>query len=388
MSYTYSDLYSEVNSRLHNKIARIADPRSSINTGVRKAVGVPLKTLRRTYPVPIRLLDEVYSYTAPSDIQGHKIIDLNPIAKVRSSRFEWNNVHPSLFERYKSSGRAILCVTSNGSQRILKANVSGNENSTVISELDSITDGGTWTAVGTASDLETDSTTFLHGNGSVKFDIGAGTQDGIDIALTSASDIEKYIADGSVYVSVSLPSTSGVTGVTVRLGSSSSAYLECSVTSDISGNNITSGFNTFRLKLSDGTETGTPDYENIDYAAVLIDKDTTTLTGVRVDKLMVGAGTQHILDYYSRFGWQSASGTWKENSTLDTDVLNAEQEEFDLVAEYCFIECAKAAREYQDIDKKELEVMRRKYLMNNTDCSIRMVNDFYNISSMKNYGRN
>jgi hypothetical protein len=388
MSYTYSDLYDEVNNRLHNKIARIAVPRKSINAGVRKAVGVPLKTLRRTYPVPIRLLDEIYSYTAPSDVQGHKIIDLNPIAKVRSSRFEWNNVHSSLFERYKSSGRAILCVTSNGNQRILKANVSGNENSTIISELDSITDGGTWAIVGTASNLETDSTTFLHGNGSVKFDIGVGTQDGIDVTLTSASDIKDYVADGSAYVSVSLPSISGVTGVTVRLGSSSSAYLECSVTSDISGNNIIEGFNTFRLKLSDGTETGTPDYEDIDYAAVLIDKDTTTLTGVRIDKLMVGAGTQHTLDYYSRFGWQSATGTWKENSTLDTDVLNAEQEEFDLITEYCLIECAKASREYQDIDVNELELIKRQYLMRNPDCSMKLVNDFYNFGSMKNYGRN
>ncbi len=375
--FTYSQLKTSVNNRMHNKMGRITDIRTCLNDGVRNCVGFPLNTLKRKYVTPIRMLDDIFDYAAPSDIQGHKVIDLTPVTAERSFRYQWSNVHAEVFDRMRSIGKPVLCVTSNGSSRVLKAAVADDALKVMLSEMDSITDGGTWAAVGTASDLETDSTTYLYGSGSIKFDIGAGTQDGIDVTLDASVDILSQISDGSIYVSASLPSVTGVTGITVQVGSDSSNYIECSATSDIAGNSLTSGWNLFRLKLSDGTETGSPDYENLDYISLLVDKDATPLTGVRFDRIMVGTGSQHFLSYYSRYGWRTSAGTWQDASTADTDILNAEEEEYQMIVESCVEQCALSAREEKDAmySVKKLIMMKKDYLMKNPDTSLPLESD-------------
>lgn len=383
MSFTYSDLKTSVQNRLHNKLGRITDVRAAINDGVRAASKTPFKTMRRTYTSPIRLLDGVYDYTAPSDVMGRKIIDLQPYLQNRGRKYAWHNCHEEAFDRLRASGKMVLTVLTDGNRRILRAGMEGNDNKITLSGMDSLTSGGTWAAVGTASNLELDSTTYLYGTASIKFDLGAGTQDGIDVTLDSAVDIDKYVADGSIYVAASFPSVSAVDGVTVQVGSDSSNYVECTATSDIGGNSLVAGWNEFALKISDGTETGTPDYENIDYVSLLVDKDATTLTGCRFDQVFVGVGTQHRLRYQSRFPWQTSSGTWQQASTADTDILNAEEEEYQIVVEACIIECAMAAREYQDADyaSKRLQEMKFEYRRNNPDTSIALESDDWKFTS-------
>jgi hypothetical protein len=384
MSYTYSQLREDVNGRLHAKIGRVVSARNAINRGVRRAVKVPLKTLVRRYSSPLRLLGGLYDYTSPSDIQGAKVIDLRPISDARSNTYAWRNVHQEAFDRLRTQGEPVLSVSSNGTLRFLKASFNGSDNKVYISEMDSITDGGTWAIVGTASGLETDATTYLYGSGSIKFDLGAGTQDGISVPLTIQHNISEYTDDGSVFLSVSFPITTGLTGVTVRLGSDSSNYISVSATTDASGNTLTTGWNLLKMDLSGGTVTGSPDYDNIDYAAILIDKTSQTYTGIRVDRLMVGVGAQHYLEYYSRFGWRTTGGTWQENSTADTDILNAEEEEYDLVVEACVEEVSLDAREYADAGyaAKRFADQARAYRLANPDRSIVMSSDTWIRSSV------
>ena len=377
MSYTYSQLKTDVANRLHNKLSRVTSIRDAINSGVRNGISVPLKTLRRRYSSPIRLLDDVHGYTCPSDILGSKVIDLKPVTEDRAFDYQWWNVPQESFDRLKDTGNNVLSVSSNGASRILMASIDGNDSKTTLSSLDTITAGGTWAVIGTASGLVTDTTTYIYGSGSVKFDIAAGTQDGIGVTLDTAADVSDYVADGAVYVAASLPDVSVITGITVRLGSDASNYIEISATSDIYGNSIVSGFNQFRLNFSSGTETGTPDYDNLDYIALLVDKSATSVTGVRFDNLVVGVGSQHYVEYYSRYPWRSASGTWKADSTLDTDILNAEEEEYNLLIEYCVEEVANAVREYQDADRATIRIREKKneYLMANPDVSIPVTSD-------------
>lgn len=385
MSYLYSNLKNDVNGRVHAKVGRVVDIRASLNRGVRRAVKIPLKTLVRRHTSPIRLLDEVNDYFLPSDVQSSKIIDLQPVTATRSNRYAWRNVHPEAFDRLRSRGIPVLSVVNNGALRTLRASITGNDTKAILSELDTITDGGTWATIGTASGLETDSQTYLYGNGSVKFDLGAGTQDGISTTLTTQHDISKYVDDGSVYLSASFPSTSGLTGVTVRIGSSSGNYNQISVTTDISGNALTTGFNMLKLDFANGTLTGTPDYTAIDYIALLVDKNTTTYSGVRFDRVLVGTGSQHQMDYYSRFGWRTSAGTWKADSTLDTDILNAEEEEYDLIVESCVEQVALDARENKDADRAALMLMemKKEYLAANPDRSLVLSSDTWLASSIK-----
>lgn len=383
MSFSYTVLKNTVNGKIHGKIGRLVDARDSINRGVRKAMAVPLKTLRRKYSVPIRLVDGIYDYTAPSDIQGHKVIDLVPVTGERTLKNGWLNVHPEAFDRMKNLSRNVLSVSSNGTSRLLKVSAIQDQSAAMLSACDSLAGDGTWSAVGTGSDITLDTTTYCYGTGSIKFNIGAGVKDGIALALTTAGDILDYQADGSVYWSLSLPSISGVTGATIRIGSSASNYNEMSVTSDINGNSLVAGFNLLKASLSAGTVTGTPDYDNIDYIAVLVDKSTGTLTGVRVDRIMVGVGTQNDLWYYSRHAWRTSGGTWQSDSTADSDVLNAEEEEYNLIVEACVMEAATDSREYADADRAELRFkeMARQYRLANPDASIPLTSDVYEFIS-------
>jgi len=201
-----------------------------------------------------------------------------------------------------------------------------------------ISDGGTWSAFGDATNLTADHDSYVKQNGSIKFDIDSsgGTTAGIVNTSLNSFDLTDYLnGNGALFVWTYINSATNITNFTLRLGNDASNYYSKAVTSSSEGSVFRSGWQLLRFDLASLTTVGSVTDTAITYANLHMTKDSAKVseTGYRFDSMILRRGDEHYLYYYSKFGWQSTTGTYKENSTLDTDYLNADTDEFNLFVE-------------------------------------------------------
>ena len=54
-------------------------------------------------------------------------------------------------------------------------------------------------------------------------------------------------------------------------------------------------------------------------------------TDYRFDHLVLRKGEIHEVEYYTKFGWQTSAAAYIENSTVDSDLLVADTDEFKII---------------------------------------------------------
>ena len=90
---------------------------------------------------------------------------------------------------------------------------------------------------------------------------------------------------------------------------------------------------------------------------------TITYNGMaRVIKCSYDADDDEVIGllYYSKFGWQSKTFVWVENSTADDDLINADTEEFDLFVQKCKIEVFRDLKEFDLMKLAQQEYLDMK----------------------------
>src|SRR6266481_9551926 len=101
-NYSYSQLKSSVNARIHGKIGLLIDPRTSINNAVKEISNtVDLFSAKRKAVLAPNLFQDVYSYNWPADAQNTGIIDLQRQTDDRPRQEDWTLTTESEFDRYK-----------------------------------------------------------------------------------------------------------------------------------------------------------------------------------------------------------------------------------------------------------------------------------------------
>jgi hypothetical protein len=149
----------------------------------------------------------------------------------------------------------------------------------VLSSMNTITDGGTWTADTTGSDatnLTTDTNEFKHGAGSLNFDLDVSQSVGnyavIYLPDASSRDLSQYEDLGSFLYEVYIPENLYTTSLTLTWGSDTGAtpstkanYWSATVTTDVNGNALADGWNTIKVDWANSTLTGTPDSSAVVY---------------------------------------------------------------------------------------------------------------------------
>jgi hypothetical protein len=95
-------------------------------------------------------------------------------------------------------------------------------------------------------------------------------------------------------------------------------------------------------------------------------------------------GEQFSLVYYSDCPWQSATGTWKKVSTVDTDYLNAGEAEYELIVAKVSEELAGNVKEYDDaiLYGKQFDQKKADYQMTTPDESLFLESDSYSWGSV------
>lgn len=335
MNYTRADLKSRINAGIKGKSGMLVDFDEVVNMAVRFVTSnIDLTSNRRMTSLSPSLFSDIYEYACPSDLNDYKIISINPQTDELSS--EYNLVPFTEFSRTREA-RTIAVKDNDGLKKLLISSQI-DDNTLTISTLDSITSGGgTWTAIGDAINLENDTDDYIKGSASLKFDIGNSglTTAGIENSSLESFDLDTLYLNGncSIFHWVKIIDTTNITNYVLKIGSSSTDYISKTVTAQSDGTAFKNGWNLLRFPLTGYTTVGSPVLTACTYASVYMTKDVLKINevGYRADHLMAKRGKIHELYYYSQYGWQSSAGVWKENSTDDTDYVNAGPSEYNLI---------------------------------------------------------
>ena len=248
----------------------------------------PVDTIR-VQPLSNTVHDDIYNYSLPSDYK--KIIDLFPQDSRNNSDNALRNT-ANYFDVQKAIKQKKVSIEGSEGSKIIRINWRSRQGK-ILSTLNSLTDNGTWSAVGTASNLAQDTIFRKSGNGSIKFDVAA-SGDGIQNTTLSEVDLtnEDEVADifAWFYVKDSTD-LANINSASIVWGNDLTANYWTGVaqTTQADGSDFQVGWNLIKVLWSTATETGTVDPETIDSAKVTFDIDG-AITQLRVDNILFSIG--------------------------------------------------------------------------------------------------
>ncbi len=219
-------------------------------------------------------------------------------------------------------------VVYNDGVQYIKVNSSLGLKSKQLHGMTSLTNNGSWTADTANSDakaLSTTEVTVLEQSEAIRFDIDV-SQSANDYALIynadmASVDLSSYVNLGRVKFWIYLPSVTDFTSISLRWGSSSSAYWEDTVTAQANGSALIAGWNYVEFNWENATKTSTPDESAIDYLAIKLNYtgSFTDQTKVVIEKIEMFLPTPMKLVYNTYYLAKDADGTFQEEMDTDTD---------------------------------------------------------------------
>lgn len=371
LQYTQAKFYEIVDGMLHQKFAQVNDRQVISNRAVRFVLGdMDLRSHKRNSVLAPNLFNDVYDYTAPSDLKQDALIDIR--RQVKRAAFEkFFLIDETEFDRKKGLREYVVAIKDDDFTKILKIDgVEGNVKA-VIHNCNSVTGNGTWAVGADASNITADTSNFITGSASLNFDMAKGAATGY-IELTGASqvDLTSHDEKGSIFVWVFIPDVSDAQGDTVtnfilRWGNDSSNYWHRTVTATNEGLSFVDGWNLLRFDWNGATEVGTVDPETIDYLRLTVTKSTSLEadTDWRVDDIVSRVGEIYNVVYYTKFGWQDSSGTYLEESSATTDLVIADTDEIEIIANKAAEFAAQELKEKDEVAyfKGEYNSFRKRY---------------------------
>ncbi len=280
--------------------------------------------------------DEIFDYTAPTDLKGNKIIDIRPqvnrqVKDNLSQRFARN------FDHRKQ--RRTFQVRDNSGVKSIRISQSVSLAPLTLHEMNDITENGTWAVDGTdASNITRDTLNRMSGSASLNFDmLGATTTGYIENTDMNSVDLTDHDEQSEIFVRVYLPDASTITNVILFWGSSSVNYWSATVTAPHDQASFKDGWNILKFSWNGATESvaGGVDPSAINYLRVTFTYDGVADTDFRVDKISSSLGEIYEIEYYSKYLFQSTGGTWKETTTEDTDIVNLDTDGYNLFLFEC-----------------------------------------------------
>ena len=336
---TVADLKDSVSGLLSG--LNLSSSVTGLNVALERAVriignriDVPEASGRQNY----MLYDGVYDYAAPLSIFGGSVVDLRPQGVVRTP---WDGDYKqpiALFDQTKAflpNGYKITFEYNRGVgiMRVATPNVTPK----VV--LDPMNDTDDWTAGGSASGLAEDTTVYYQQPAALRFLLTGASTGTLTKTLSSSLDLEVYEDVGVAFLAIMIPAGTDpalLTGVSLKLGSSASAYDLVSETEGFLGAWIAGEYLLVALDFAGATSTGTPDWSALDYIQVSL-TTSATITNMRVGYLFIALPQPHQLLFQSpAIFLAAASGSSPSASiTLDTDSIFLNDAAFALYEQEC-----------------------------------------------------
>lgn len=399
-SYSQSELNTAVATNVSGEYSA-ANFLIVANNAVRQVMSeIDLRSFIRKTALSPNLFDGIYEYTLPSTIKGNKIIDIQP--QIKRGRYDdWRLTSQEEFDRLKSRtslniagdpiqlsssedwlGESIIAISRDDLVNKLLISRPIEDSELVIDTLDSV---GDWSDFGDGDNITKDADNYVKGSASLNWDIddAGNTTAGIYNDSLDEFDVSDYKSTGSAFVWAYISSTTNLTNFILRIGSSSSAYYYITITTNNEGASFYAGWNLLRFDFANKSTTGTPDDDACDYVALYMTKDAAKVseTDYRFDNLVLKRGDHYNVIYYSRYPWQSSAGSYLEDATATTDLINCETDEYPLffLKTSEFIE--KFLRNHNNANdlRKQYNEAKAEYILANPSQALLMTNTYYNL---------
>lgn len=338
MSYSIATLKNDLTGIMHGtSLDSIQGLDNLIDRAARQLLQDidPAETIRKSQLVG-QLYDDVYDYSAPTDLKGSKVIDIRPQVR-RGVDDNFSQRFSEDFDLLK--GNNTLNVKYNSGTKSLRIS-KDLRSGIVLNGMDSITANGTWSAGGDASNLTQDIINYVSGSASLRFDLSGATGSGyIENSDFGSVDLSNEEDVGAIFENIFFPAdliTNGVTSINVRWGSSSSNYWDKTITTTHDSLAFFAGWNLLREDWATATETGSPDSSAVNYVRITINYTSgTAFSDIRADRVIARLGQIWEIEYYSKYIFSNSGGTFQENVDDDTNTVNLDTDSYNLLLNKC-----------------------------------------------------
>lgn len=342
-----SNLKADLQRRIRDKtngIIESADATAALNEAIRF-----LKSLHE-FPgtkqrADLSVYQRVYEYPAAS---GYKsTIDL----RREDESVEFDKRTSKEFWRDLNFESQIYADDNYNETRILLVKADNLTSAAVLHNCDSLTSEGTWAAVSGsgASNLTLDEEEYREGGGAINFDCSSATVPAIENSTFTAVDLSDYEDKAYLFVQVYLPTVSNITSVTLRWGSSSSAYWSQTVTTNFLGRSLATGWNQLGFAWNGATETGTADASAVDYLRLTITySSSTTDTDFRLDDVFAALPYRLKHNHYSKNFIKTSAGAYQAEISADDDTTILEDWQDELLLAKAEERAFMTLRDYTD----------------------------------------
>ncbi len=287
---------------------------------------------KRTLEFVNPIFNSVFDYPIAPDVKGNKIIDIRPQVR-RLPRDTWSQGYNQAFDIAKQniySNANMFTMNFNTGIKTIRIDAPFLNPPIILNQADNLTDNGTWTATGTATNLTVDNINFVQGAGSLKFDATAGAANVVNSTM-SALNLSPYVNQSSFFVWVYAPTGTQLTSVALRVGSSSGNYYSLTVSVNQNTTAFINGWNLCQFDWKLMSVTGSPNALALNFVQVTLNT-TGTNTGLRVNGINSILGSILEYEYYSKYMFRDAStGAFQETVTDPSNLINLDTESYNIL---------------------------------------------------------
>lgn len=334
MSYSVQTAKADLEAMLHGTtLNQITNIDGLFNRAARQVLAdVDPQETKRIVPIANTVFNSVYDYTAPADLKGNKVIDIRP----QVNRNLWDIWQQNYNQDFDVSKQVSLMdqftINFNASVKTIRINSPTLPQGVLVNNADGVSSNGAWSVGGGAASITTDNINYASGGGSLKFNLTAGQASGyVENSTMSQVDLTQYLNQGTFFAYVYLPTASSVSAVSLRWGSSSTAYYEVSTSITQSGTVFQDGWNLLAFSWLGATVVGSPSVSAIDYLRATYTYNSTLQTGVHLNGIFCRLGTILEMEYYSKFFFRDAiTNAFQETVTDDSNLINLDTETYNL----------------------------------------------------------
>lgn len=289
----------------------------------------------------VNIYDRVWDNLAPSTIFGGCVYDFRPQATDRS---EADYVYKQYIEQFDRTKLTLpngvqLTFESNKGIGLLRA---ASARATARAVLDPMSSTSGWTASGSASALTQDNIDYYEAPASLRM-LLTGASTGILTKTIAAGDMSAYKGVGVIFLSIKIPSSAStatlLSSLSMKLGSSSTAYTTVTTTTGYLGSWTLGEWLIVALDLATGTDTLTPSYTNITYLQLSF-ITTGTITNFRVGGIWAALATPYTLIFGSSAIFLASGANPSLTITTDSDQIMLNDASYNLYIWECAKEIA------------------------------------------------
>jgi len=346
-NFTRANLKTAIREALGQKAQSLTSENSLVDRAVRQVgAELDLRSMKRRAPLSPSLTDE-FDYTAPTNMKGWGIIDLQVVVNRQNRQGSEFILHtPEEFDRLKRIYPNVFTVREFDNNKFLRISKVVSDEELLIHTMDGISDNGTWSTDSdntAANNLDTSSSTKFLGSAHLVWDVDttSATTATLQNSTLTAIDISAHKRDGGfIFLKQHVPVTSSaqralITSFRLQFGTDSNNTYEDTQTTASNGLSFIEGMNVLQFSIPTGDTglLGTPTDTSIGYVrleVVLSAAFANREPGWRTDAITARIGDLYQVDYYTDFMWDSGSA---RVSAADTDTLMAYEQEFDLFVE-------------------------------------------------------